>query len=90
MIDIEKLDLSERQKRVLQCVIDAKNQGKRPYTRGVTKRMLDKGFEITERQCAYDLGVIVNTTGTGVFSMCLGSRPTCWIYEERKDDTASA
>ncbi|WP_417212082.1 hypothetical protein [Acinetobacter venetianus] len=75
--------LSERQKQVLQCVIDAKNEKKRPFTRGVVKRMNDKGHEITEKQCAYDLGVIIRTEGTGVISAKFGSNPTCWIYDEK-------
>lgn len=75
------LHLSERQQKVLQCVKDAKAQGKRPYTKGVVSRMLAKGYEITERQCAYDLGVIINTEGTGVFSVRYGSGRTLWIYE---------
>ena len=43
--------------------------------------MLAKGYEITERQCAYDLGVIINTEGTGVFSVRYGAGRTLWIYE---------
>lgn len=83
--------LSERQKNVLQCVKDAKEQGKRPYTKGVVSRMKAKGFEITDRQAAYDLGVIINTDGTGVFSVRYGSGRTLWIYEEPKDqDGANA
>ncbi len=83
--------LSERQKNVLQCVKDAKAQGKRPYTKGVVARMKAKGFEITDRQAAYDLGVIINTEGTGVFSLRYGSGRTLWIYEEPKvQDGANA
>ena len=77
--------LSERQKNVLQCVKDAKAQGKRPYTKGIVSRMLAKGYEITERQCAYDLGVIINTEGTGVFSVRYGSGRTLWIYEAKEE-----
>lgn len=78
---IEDLNLSVRQKLVLQCVVDAANEGKRPYTKGVVNRMLLKGYEITERQCAYDLGVIINTHGSHTFSVRYGSKPTLWIYE---------
>lgn len=76
------LNLSERQLQVLQCVKDAKAEGKRPYTRGVVNRMKTKGFEISDRQAAYDLGVIINTDGTGVYSVRYGSGKTLWIYEE--------
>lgn len=78
------LNLSERQMNVLQCVKDAKAQGKNPYTKGVVSRMLAKGHEITERQCAYDLGVIINTEGTDVFSVRYGSGRTLWIYESQE------
>lgn len=78
------LHLSERQKKVLQCVKDVKAKGKNPYTKGVVSCMLAKGYEITERQCAYDLGVIINTEGTGVFSVRYGSGRTLWIYESPK------
>lgn len=76
--------LSERQKNVLQCVKDAKAEGRRPYTKGIVTRMKAKGFDITDRQAAYDLGVIINTDGTGVFSVRYGSGRTLWIYEEPK------
>jgi len=76
------LNLTERQSQVLQCVKDAKAQGKRPYTRGVMRRMIEKGNHITERQCSYDLSVIIRTKGTGVISMRIGSKPTLWIYDE--------
>lgn len=76
------IKLTERQQQVLQCVIDAKNEKKRPYTKGVVNRMLKKGHEITEKQCAYDLGVISNTKGTGVISMRIGNKPKLWIYDE--------
>lgn len=77
------MSLSERQKQVLQCVIDAKNEKKRPFTRGIVKRMIDKGHQITEKQCAYDLGVIIRTKDSGVISAKFGSNPTCWIYEPK-------
>ena len=80
------LNLSERQKNVLQCVKDAKAEGKRPYTKGIVNRMLAKGHEITDRQCAYDLGVIINTTGSGVFSVRYGSGRTLWIYEPKEGE----
>lgn len=76
------LNLTERQNQVLQCVKDAKAQGKKPYTRGVVNRMIAKGNHITERQCSYDLSVIIRTKGTGVISIKMGSRPTLWIYDE--------
>ncbi len=75
-------NLTERQNNVLQCVKDAKAQGKRPYTKGVVARMKAKGYDITDRQCAHDLGVIIRTKGTGVICMRLGSRPALWIYDE--------
>lgn len=78
---IEDLKLSVRQKLVLQCVVDAAKEGKQPYTSGVVNRMLAKGYEITERQCAYDLGVIINTHGTHTFSVRYGSGRSLWIYE---------
>ncbi len=40
--------------------------------------------DITEKQCAYDLGVIIRTKGTGVYSMKFDSDPKLWIYEELK------
>lgn len=82
-------DLSPRQQQVLQCVIDAAKEGKRPYTKGVVHRMLDKGHEITERQCAYDLGVIINTEGTGVYSMKCDNNPKLWIYQESMAEAKS-
>ena len=78
---MENLNLSDRQKLVLQCVIDAANEKKQPFTRGVVHRMKIKGHEITERQCAYDLGVIIRTNGTGVFSLSFDNGPKVWIYE---------
>ncbi|AVI34556.1 hypothetical protein CSB68_0780 [Acinetobacter baumannii] len=44
--------------------------------------MKAKGLEISDRQAAYDLGVIINTDGTGVYSARYGSGKTLWIYEE--------
>lgn len=81
---MENLKLSDRQKLVLQCVIDTANENKQPFTSGVVCRMKAKGHEITEKQCAYDLGVIISTKGTGVFSVRYGSGRTLWIYEEPK------
>lgn len=83
-MNIQTLNLSVRQKLVLQCVIDAANENKRPYTCGVVGRMKSKGYEITEKQCAYDLGVIIRTKGTGVYSVKFDSDPKLWIYEEPK------
>ncbi|ATO20638.1 hypothetical protein BS636_13620 [Acinetobacter sp. LoGeW2-3] len=77
-----KLDLTDRQNQVLQCVIDAKQQKKRPYTKGVVSRMQEKGFQITERQCAYDLSVLARTKGTGIIGMRWGGGRTLWIYDE--------
>ena len=65
-------------------MIDAANENKRPYTGGVVRRMNSKGYDITEKQCAYDLGVIIRTKGTGVYSVKFDSDPKLWIYEEPK------
>ena len=46
--------------------------------------MNSKGYDITEKQCAYDLGVIIRTKGTGVYSVKFDSDPKLWIYEEPK------
>lgn len=73
--------LTARQQQVLQCVKDAKSEGKRPYTRGVWSRMKAKGFDVTERQCSYDLSVIVRAPGTNVVSVRYNSGRTIWIYE---------
>ncbi|MFX7151969.1 hypothetical protein ABTI32_17925, partial [Acinetobacter baumannii] len=62
------LNLSERQQAVLQTVIEINKEGKQPYTWQVVRRMEAKGHQITEKQCAYDLSVIIRTKGTGVFS----------------------
>lgn len=75
-------NLTERQNQVLQCVKDAKTQGKKPYTKGVVNRMIAKGNHITDRQCSYDLSVIIRTKGTGVIGMRYGGKPTLWIYDE--------
>lgn len=73
--------LSERQQQVLQCVIDAANEQKNPYTKNIVSRMLKKGHQITENQCAYDLGVIIRTSGTGVFAVKYNNNPKLWIYQ---------
>lgn len=78
------LNLSDRQKQVLQCVIEASKESKKTYTSNIVRRMAAKGHEITEKQCAYDLGVIIRTKGTGVFSVKFDSNPKVWIYEEPK------
>lgn len=84
-MDIQSLNLSDRQKHVLQCVIDAANEKKQPYTSGIVRRMLAKGYEITEKQCAYDLGVIIKAKGTYCYSVKFDSNPKLWIYEAPKD-----
>ncbi|EJD6059853.1 hypothetical protein ACY2LX_003592 [Acinetobacter baumannii] len=78
------LNLSERQQAVLQTVIEINKEGHQPYTWQVVRRMESKGHQITEKQCAYDLGVIIRTKGTGVFSAKFDSNPKVWIYEEPK------
>ena len=83
-MNIQILNLSDRQKLVLHCVFDAAIENKRPYTGGVVRRMNSKGYDITEKQCAYDLGVIIRTKGTGVYSVKFDSDPKLWIYEEPK------
>jgi hypothetical protein len=83
------LNLSERQQQVLQCVKDAKAENKRPYTAGVVNRMQKKGHEITEKQCAYDLGVIIRTKGTGVMSFKPTGMRTMWIYNENNAQEAN-
>lgn len=86
MKDIQSLNLSIRQKLVLQCVIDAAIENKQPFTTGVVMRMQKKGHQISEKQCAYDLGVIIRTKGTGVYSMKFDNNPKLWIYEAPKDE----
>ncbi|KAF1026111.1 MAG: hypothetical protein GAK29_01512 [Acinetobacter bereziniae] len=83
-MEIQSLNLSDRQKLVLQCVIDAANENKQPFTVGVVRRMKAKGYEITEKQCAYDLGVIIRTKDTHVYSMKFDNNPKLWIYEAPK------
>ena len=39
------MGLTTRQELVLQCVIDAKNEGRRPYTAGILSRMKAKGHD---------------------------------------------
>lgn len=85
-MDIQSLNLSDRQKLVLQCVIDAAKENKQPFTTGVVMRMQKKGHQISEKQCAYDLGVIIRTKGTGVYSMKFDNNPKLWIYEAPKDE----
>lgn len=86
MMENQSLNLSFRQKLVLQCVIDAAKENKQPYTNGVVMRMQKKGHQITEKQCAYDLGVIIRTKGTGVYSMKFDNNPKLWIYEAPKNE----
>ena len=76
------LNLSERQQAVLETVIELNKEGYRPYTWQVARRMGIKGHQITEKQCGYDLSVIIRTKGTGVFSAKLDSNPKIWIYQE--------
>jgi len=78
------LNLSERQQAVLETVIEINKEGHQPYTCQVARRLGTKGHQITEKQCAYDLGVIIRTKGTGVFSAKLDSNPKIWIYQEPK------
>lgn len=42
-MEIQSLNLSDRQKLVLQCVIDAAIENKQPFTGGVVRRMKAKG-----------------------------------------------
>ncbi|ADI91909.1 hypothetical protein [Acinetobacter oleivorans] len=76
------LNLSQRQQAVLETVIEINKEGHRPYTWQVVRRLGTKGHQITEKQCAYDLSVIIRTKGTGVFSAKLDSNPKIWIYQE--------
>ncbi|WP_234623677.1 hypothetical protein [Acinetobacter guillouiae] len=86
MMENQSLNLSVRQKLVLQCVIDAAKENKQPFTTGIVLRMQKKGHQITEKQCAYDLGVIIRTKGTGVYSMKFDNNPKLWIYEAPKNE----
>ncbi|AYA66878.1 hypothetical protein CDG62_00150 (plasmid) [Acinetobacter sp. WCHA55] len=83
------LKLSERQQQVLQCVKDAKAEKRRPNTASLTVRMKRKGHAITEKQCAYDLGVIIRTKGTGVMSFKPTGMRTMWIYNENNAQEAN-
>ncbi|MGR2670774.1 hypothetical protein [Acinetobacter soli] len=74
--------LTERQKIILECVIAMNKEGFKPSTWQIFRRITNQGHEITEKQIAYDLGVIIRTKGTGVYSMKLGSNPKNWIYQE--------
>ncbi|MEO9279291.1 hypothetical protein ABFY81_05165 [Acinetobacter sp. WA-87] len=78
------LNLSDRQKAVLETVIEINKEGQQPYTWQVARRMVSKGHQITEKQCGYDLSVIIRTKGTGVFSVNFDRNPKVWIYEEPK------
>ena len=53
-----------------------------PYTCQVAQLMHKKGHSITERQCAYDLGVIIHTEGTGCYSAKCDNNPKIWLYQE--------
>lgn len=76
------LSLSPRQKNVLACVIAFNAEGVRPYTYDVAARMNKEGHTITERQCAYDLGIIIHTKGSGCYSAKFGNDPKIWLYQE--------
>jgi len=78
------LNLSDRQQLVLQAVIEINKEGNQPYTWQVARRLESKGHKITEKQCGYDLSVIIRTKGTDVFSAKFDSNPKVWIYEEPK------
>lgn len=76
------LSLTERQKNVLACVIELNARGVHPYTYQVAARMNKEGHAITERQCAYDLGIIIHTKGSGCYSAKFGNDPKIWLYQE--------
>jgi hypothetical protein len=73
--------LTDRQKNVRECVIELNGRGVQPYTCQVAKLMNKKGHTITERQCAYDLGIIIRTKGGGCYSVKCDNNPKIWIYE---------
>lgn len=77
-------DLTERQRQVLIVVISLNQQGHKPPTWQIARRIRSKGLSITDQQCAYDLGVIIRTKGTGVYSMKFDNDPKIWIYEAPK------
>lgn len=76
------LSLTERQKNVLACVIELNARGVHPYTCQVAQLMNKKNHSITERQCAYDLGIIIHTKGSGCYSAKFGNDPKIWLYQE--------
>lgn len=76
--------LTERQRQVLAVVISLNLQGHKPYTWQIVRRMRSQGHLITDQQCAYDLGVIIRTKGTGVYSMKCDNNPKIWFYEAPK------
>ncbi len=81
-------NLTERQRQVLTVVISLNQQGHKPYTWQIAKRLRSKGHLITDQQCAYDLGVIIRTKGTGVYSMKCDNNPKIWFYEAPKKEVA--
>lgn len=74
--------LTERQKIILECVIAMNKEGFKPSTWDVFRRISKLRHEITEKQIAYDLGVIIRTKGTGVYSIKFDNNPKLWIYQE--------
>lgn len=79
-------NLTERQLSVLECLKDAKSQGKRLYMKGVINRMAAKGVVISTHQAAYDLGKLAYTKGSGVYSVRFGGQKTLWGYDPRTSD----
>lgn len=75
-------NLSERQKIILECVIIMNKEGFKPSSWQVFRRLSNQNQQITEKQIAYDLGVIIRTKGTGVYSMKFDNNPKLWIYKE--------
>lgn len=74
--------LTDRQKIILECVIAMNKEGLKPSTWQVFRRLSNQNHEITEKQIAYDLGVIIRTKGTGVYSIKFDNNPKLWIYQE--------
>ena len=75
--------LSDRQKNVLACVIELNGRDVHPYTCQVAQLMNKKGNSITERQCAYDLGIIIRTKGSGCYSAKCDNNPKIWLFDEK-------
>ena len=68
---------------------DQEVKASRMLTSAIEYRMQKKGLEITEKQCAYDLGVIIRTKGTGVISFKPTGMRTMWIYDEKNAQEAN-